>query len=36
VERVLDEHPAVAESAVVASPDETRGYVALDRLAIFP
>ena len=28
VEHVLDEHPAVAESAVVAAPDETRGYVA--------
>jgi 2-aminobenzoate-CoA ligase len=27
VEHVLDEHPAVAESAVVATPDETRGYV---------
>jgi 2-aminobenzoate-CoA ligase len=27
VEHVLDEHPAVAESAVVASPDETRGYL---------
>jgi len=27
VERVLDEHPAVAESAVVASPDATRGHV---------
>jgi 2-aminobenzoate-CoA ligase len=27
VEHVLDEHPAVAESAVVAAPDETRGYV---------
>lgn len=28
VEHVLDEHPAVAESAVVASPDATRGFVA--------
>jgi 2-aminobenzoate-CoA ligase len=27
VERVLDEHPAVAESAVVAAPDATRGFV---------
>ena len=27
VEHVLDEHPAVAESAVVAVPDETRGQV---------
>lgn len=27
VEHVLDEHKAVAESAVVAAPDETRGYV---------
>jgi 2-aminobenzoate-CoA ligase len=27
VEHVLDEHPAVAESAVVATPDETRGFV---------
>jgi 2-aminobenzoate-CoA ligase len=27
VEHVLDEHPAVAESAVVAAPDETRGFV---------
>jgi len=27
VEHVLDEHPAVAESAVVATPDETRGNV---------
>jgi len=28
VEHVLDEHPAVAESAVVGVPDETRGQVA--------
>ncbi len=28
VEHVLDEHPAVAEAAVVASPDRTRGFVA--------
>jgi 2-aminobenzoate-CoA ligase len=28
VEHVLDEHPAVAESAVVAAPDATRGFVA--------
>jgi len=28
VEHVLDEHPAVAESAVVAAPDPTRGFVA--------
>jgi 2-aminobenzoate-CoA ligase len=27
VEHVLDEHPAVAESAVVAVPDETRGFI---------
>ena len=27
VEHVLDEHPAVAESAVVATPDATRGFV---------
>jgi len=27
VEHVLNEHPAVAESAVVASPDRTRGFV---------
>jgi 2-aminobenzoate-CoA ligase len=27
VEHVLDQHPAVAESAVVATPDDTRGYV---------
>ncbi len=27
VERVLDEHPAVAEAAVVAAPDELRGFV---------
>jgi 2-aminobenzoate-CoA ligase len=27
VENVLNEHPAVAESAVVAAPDETRGAV---------
>jgi acyl-coenzyme A synthetase/AMP-(fatty) acid ligase len=27
VEHVLDEHPAVAESAVVATPDPTRGFV---------
>jgi 2-aminobenzoate-CoA ligase len=24
---VLDEHPAVAESAVVAAPDRTRGFI---------
>ena len=28
VEHVLDEHPAVAESAVVAAPDRTRGFIA--------
>jgi 2-aminobenzoate-CoA ligase len=28
VEHVLDEHPAVAESAVVALPDRTRGFIA--------
>jgi 2-aminobenzoate-CoA ligase len=28
VEHVLDEHPAVAETAVVAAPDATRGFVA--------
>ena len=27
IEHVLDEHPAVAESAVVAAPDRTRGFV---------
>ncbi len=27
VEHILDEHPAVAESAVVAAPDRTRGYI---------
>jgi 2-aminobenzoate-CoA ligase len=27
VEHVLDEHPAVAEAAVVAAPDTTRGFV---------
>ena len=27
VEHVLDEHPAVAESAVVAAPDATRGFI---------
>ncbi|HLE43995.1 MAG TPA: benzoate-CoA ligase family protein [Methylomirabilota bacterium] len=27
VEHVLDEHPAVAEAAVVAAPDELRGFV---------
>jgi 2-aminobenzoate-CoA ligase len=27
VEHVLDEHPAVAESAVVAAPDATRGFL---------
>ena len=27
VEHVLDEHPAVAESAVVAAPDRTRGFI---------
>jgi 2-aminobenzoate-CoA ligase len=27
VEHVLDEHPAVAESAVVALPDATRGFI---------
>jgi 2-aminobenzoate-CoA ligase len=27
VEHVLDEHPAVAESAVVASPDAMRGFI---------
>ncbi len=27
LEHVLDEHPAVAESAVVAAPDATRGYI---------
>ncbi|PYM18798.1 MAG: 2-aminobenzoate-CoA ligase [Candidatus Rokuibacteriota bacterium] len=27
VEHVLDEHPAVAESAVVALPDPTRGFI---------
>jgi 2-aminobenzoate-CoA ligase len=27
VEHILDEHPAVAESAVVAAPDATRGFI---------
>src|SRR5262245_1194032 len=27
VEQVLDEHPAVAESAVIAAPDATRGFI---------
>jgi 2-aminobenzoate-CoA ligase len=27
VEQILDEHPAVAESAVVAAPDATRGFI---------
>jgi len=27
IEHVLDEHPAVAESAVVAAPDATRGFI---------
>jgi 2-aminobenzoate-CoA ligase len=27
VEHVLDEHPAVVESAVVAAPDRTRGFI---------
>ena len=27
IEHVLDEHPAVAESAVVAAPDRTRGFI---------
>jgi 2-aminobenzoate-CoA ligase len=27
VEHILDEHPAVAESAVVATPDATRGFI---------
>ena len=36
VERVLDEHPAVAESAVVASPDETRGYVVKAYIVLKP
>jgi 2-aminobenzoate-CoA ligase len=27
IEQVLDEHPAVAESAVVAAPDRARGFV---------
>jgi len=36
VERVLDEHPAVAESAVVASPDETRGHVVKAYIVLKP
>ncbi len=36
VERVLDEHPAVAESAVVASPDETRGFVVKAYIVLKP
>lgn len=36
VEHVLDEHPAVAEAAVVASPDETRGYVVKAYVVVKP
>lgn len=36
VERVLDEHPAVAESAVVASPDETRGFIVTAYVVLKP
>ncbi|MBI2460843.1 MAG: benzoate-CoA ligase family protein [Candidatus Rokubacteria bacterium] len=36
VEHVLDEHEAVAESAVVAAPDETRGYVVKAYVVLKP
>ena len=36
VENVLDEHPAVAESAVVASPDATRGSVVKAFIVLNP
>jgi 2-aminobenzoate-CoA ligase len=36
VEHVLDEHPAVAESAVVAIPDATRGFIAKAFVVVKP
>jgi 2-aminobenzoate-CoA ligase len=36
IEHVLDEHPAVAESAVVAAPDETRGFVVKAYVVLEP
>jgi 2-aminobenzoate-CoA ligase len=36
VERVLDEHPAVAESAVVAAPDRTRGFIVKAFVVLAP
>jgi 2-aminobenzoate-CoA ligase len=36
VEHVLDEHPAVAESAVVAAPDATRGFVVKAYVVLRP
>ncbi|MBI4637537.1 MAG: benzoate-CoA ligase family protein [Candidatus Rokubacteria bacterium] len=36
VEQVLDEHPAVAESAVVAAPDRTRGFVVKAYVVLNP
>ncbi len=36
VEHVLDEHPAVAESAVVAAPDRMRGFIVKAFVALRP
>ena len=36
VEHVLDEHPAVAESAVVAAPDPTRGFITKAFIVLKP
>ena len=36
VEHVLDEHPSVAESAVVAAPDAARGYVVKAYVVLRP
>jgi 2-aminobenzoate-CoA ligase len=36
VEHVLDEHPSVAESAVVAAPDVARGYVVKAYVVLRP
>ncbi len=36
VEHVLNEHPAVAESAVVAAPDETRGAIPKAFIVLAP
>jgi 2-aminobenzoate-CoA ligase len=36
VEQVLDEHPAVAESAVVAVPDRLRGFVVKAFIVLKP